>query len=184
MKRYQQSFMKTPPISWFQKEKTLDEPTSDELRPTYRTSYMFSGFDDTKNQGELPEIFQPYLNCVNQMFPDCHFNQVSINWYENGEDYIPFHRDCQEFMTGNKHIAILTFNEFSNTMDEIPRTLELKLSQKYKTDEFFQLSDKMSIELLHGSVVVLTPEIQNFYRHGIRKMKGGKKRISMSFRQF
>jgi alkylated DNA repair dioxygenase AlkB len=164
--RFQKNFLNTPPISKF-----LSDDVNSKYK--YRTSYMFSGFDDSKNQDPLPEIFQPYFNFVKDTFKDCDFNQISINWYENGNDYISFHKDCEEYMKGNKTILILTFNEDYENY----RNMTLK---PISDDE-----KEIDIPLLHGSILMLTPEFQRKYKHGIRKKRDyEKRRISMSFRQF
>jgi alkylated DNA repair dioxygenase AlkB len=144
-----------------------------------KSSYMFSGHDDTKNNGELPAVFQPYFDYIKSKFPDCDFNQVSINWYENGQDYIAFHRDCEVGMKGNKNICILTFNETEK--EEDARNLEFKFDTKVIGKS---LQENFSIPLYHGSIVILTSQIQKYYRHGIKQSPISTRRISMSFRQF
>lgn len=173
--RYQRSYMNTPPIALFE-----SRPESHKYK--YRTSYMFSGLDDTKNRDELPAIFQPFYEHMKQSFADCTYNQASVNWYADGTDYIAFHRDCEEFMTGNKHIAIVTFNEVADQC----RDLVFKLDHKTPEAVIKQrgLVERLSVPLEHGSVLVIAGDTQTYFRHGIEPVELGCKRISMSFRQF
>ena len=162
-KRYQKSYLNTPLISWFKE-------TDENQKKKFRRNYMFSGLNDSQNRESLPEIFMPYLQYVNQIFEEP-FNQVSINWYDDGSQYIPLHVDCEEFMGGDKSIAILTFNE----NDEEARDLVLKR---------FDDKTEIKIPLLHGSIFTLTSEMQKIYKHGIRKDDSKGRRISLSFRKF
>ena len=163
--RYQQNYLNTPKISQF-----LSDDSACNYK--YRTSYMFSGFDDSNNNEPLPAIFQPYFDFVKSYFKDCDFNQVSVNWYNDGKDYIAFHRDCEEYMKGDKNIAILTFNE----KEEVPRDMVFKPDDKSV--------ENITIPLTHGKILLIEGETQTYYRHGIMKSENGKRRISMSFRQF
>ena len=157
VKRYSKSYGQTPKI----KNLEIGEKK-------YLTTYMFSGIDDSENNSELPEIFKPYLDFVNETFKNCIFNQITVNWYKNGEDYIAFHRDCEIGMTGNKKICIISFNENDNF-----RNLTFKYMQVEK-----------HIPLTHGSIVMLNSDVQKNFKHGIRKSDFNSKRISLSFRQF
>lgn len=82
-KRWSQSYLNTPVWS----------PDSDEFQ---NKSYMFGGMDSFSNgsvNGPLPDIFKPYLDFVNKEYDSPFFNQVVVNWYSSGYDFIPFHSD-------------------------------------------------------------------------------------------
>lgn len=168
--RYQKSYLNTPRID------TLLNTEPGGYK--WQSSYMFSGMDDSQNNDDLPEIFKPYLDYMNSTFTDCNFNQVSVNWYKDGNDYIAFHRDCEIGMTGNKKIGIMTFNE---NPDEC-RELIFKLSNPIPEGEFFE--KEVSVPLKNGSVILISTDVQKYYKHGIRKSDTTSKRISLSFRQF
>lgn len=174
--RYQKSYLSTPKIS--------DLPvTLEGGKKMYAHSYMFSSEDDSNNNEDLPEIFQPYLDFVKAKFKDCNFNQVSVNWYNDGNDYIAFHKDCEHGMAGNKNICIITFNE----SDEDPEIRNLTFKKTARTcsekpDEVFR--DNIDIPLHHGSIVMLNSHTQRYYKHGIKRSNATSKRISISFRQF
>lgn len=50
---------------------------------------MFSGFKALSMQ--LPDEFLPFINAMNSK--NIIYNQVVINWYENGNNYCPYHTD-------------------------------------------------------------------------------------------
>ena len=170
--RYQRSFLGTPRISSFLNTGQRD------TNYKYFASYMFSGEDDSKNNENLPEIFQPYYDYVISNFsPD--FNQVSINFYKDGNDYIAFHRDCELKMKGEKQILLLTFNE----ADDIRHlTFRLHKTLELPQNEFFK--DEIDIPLEHGSMLLFGSNVQKYFKHGIKKSETKQKRISMTFRQF
>ena len=168
VKRYSKSYGKTPSIV-----KLVN--TGQVNNRKYVNSYMFSGINDANNNEDLPPVFVSYLQYVNKAFPDCDFNQISVNWYKDGNDYIAFHKDCEIGMKGNKKICILTFNESDD--EENLRQLTLKPMQIGDDRQF-------NIPLTHGSMVMLNSDLQKYYKHGISKSNATTKRISISFRQF
>lgn len=169
--RYQRNYMNTPPISIV---KDKDKPN------TYTTSYMFSGIDDSKNNGPLPHILTPYYDHVREQYPECDYNQVSVNWYDDGADYIAFHRDCEIGMKGNRHISILTLNEDANDAVARHMTFKLDITPDAPTDA----TPVLDFPLFHGSILTIGGDTQKYYRHGIKKTEIGWRRVSMSFRQF
>ena len=42
---------------------------------------MYSGFDTTKNNDELPEVFRPFYEYMRTK--DANYNQAVINWYKD-----------------------------------------------------------------------------------------------------
>ena len=170
VKRYSKSYGQTPGIT-----KLIN--TGQVNNRKYVNSYMFSGIDDSDNNNDLPQIFQPYFRLVNETFKDCDFNQVTVNWYRDGQDYIAFHKDCEIGMRGDKKICILTFNE-SDEQNEI-RYLSFRPMQVGNSSD-----PETTIPLPNGSIVMFNTEVQKYYKHGIRKSDATTKRISLSFRQF
>lgn len=170
VKRYSQSYGKTPGITQLINSGQVNNRK-------YINSYMFSGIDDSHNNKELPKIFLPYLQYVKETFKDCDFNQVTVNWYNNGEDYIAFHKDCEIGMKGNKKICILTFTE-SDEEQEL-RKLIFRPAQSENPS-----LEETAIPLSHGSIVMFDSIVQRYFKHGIRKSDSTTRRISLSFRQF
>ena len=155
-----------------------------DLTHTKSSSYMYSGFDTLSNNDELPEIFKPYYEFMKNI--DNKYNQVIVNWYENENDYIAPHADCQRGMVENSKIAILTLNEcfIENNNSENLRYLEITPKYiKYQSDNK-PLADIFEIKLEHGSIITMCGTIQDNFLHGIKKEnKKIGKRISVSFRQ-
>ncbi len=78
--------------------------------PAVQKSYMFSGWADRDEVNEpLPEVFQPLLDYVNSE-GTVKYNQVVVNFYENGSESIPPHGDCEAGMVPGAPIIILSVN--------------------------------------------------------------------------
>lgn len=63
--RYSQSYLNTPT----------------DLSHTSTRSYMYSGYDTSRNKSELPEVMQPFYEHMRAK--DTLYNQVIANWYED-----------------------------------------------------------------------------------------------------
>jgi alkylated DNA repair dioxygenase AlkB len=149
----------------------LNTPT--DLSHTTSKSYMYSGFDVSENNDELPEEFCPFYEYMTAQ--DSRFNQVIANWYEDDNDYIAQHSDCQKEMICNAKISIISFYKEINDS----RTLIMK-PKKNKNDS---IADRFEIIMPHGSIVTMCGDTQNNYTHGIDKEDESFQRLSLSFRQ-
>lgn len=139
-------------------------------------SYMYSGYDIDENNDELPELFQPYYQHIQKI--DNRYNQAIANWYENENDYIAQHSDCQLGMIQNSKISICSFYPNNDTVNY--RCLDI-IRKKENHDS---IADLFKIRLDHGSIVTMCGNTQDNYTHGIAKNNVKKnKRISLSFRQ-
>ena len=158
--RYQKSYLTTPSVD----------------KSHLKThSYMYSGYDDSKNNYVLPELFEPYYQYMKSL--DKSYNQVICNWYEDQNDYIAPHSDCTRDMITNGKIAIISIYENPNTSD----TRIFDIIPKHNTNALF---DKISIHMYHGTIITMCGTTQNDFMHGIAKDIDEKgKRISLSFRQ-
>ncbi len=154
----------------------LHQPKIDD---TYKKSYMYSGFEPFENL-TLPAPFQKFLDFLNEKEITNKYNQVIINWYENGRDYIAPHSDCQHGMFPNEGIAIVTFCEDVN----FPR--ELNITPKKLENEINDyLYKKLKINLEHGCIVTMHGDIQKKFRHSVPKqVDNATSRISLTFRKF
>ena len=145
---------------------------------------MYSGFDTLSNNDELPEIFKPYYEFMKNI--DNKYNQVIVNWYENENDYIAPHADCQRGMIENSKIAILTLNECFIENNDIENTRYFEITPKYINyqSDNKPLADIFKIKLVHGSIITMCGTTQDNFLHQIKKEnKKIGKRISLSFRQ-
>lgn len=140
-------------------------------------SYMFSGVDDENINDELPELFKPFHDFMKTK--DERNNQVIANWYENNEDYIPFHSDCEAEMVDNHTISLINLN--SDDKKESCRTFRL-----IARDKNASVYDEVDIILRHGLIITMGGDTQEKFIHGVPKCEDDlvSPRISLSFRQF
>ena len=120
-----------------------------------RKSYMFSGWDVSRNTDPLPEVFAPAKLEG--------FNQYVVNWYDGGDD-IPMHSDCVEGMVPGASIAIVSLGA--------PRTLHFVSRDSPRHG--------IALRVDHGSVVYMCGDTQKEFRHGVQAGEG--KRISVTQR--
>lgn len=76
---------------------------------TYGKSYSYTGMNHEAL--EIPDELQPLINYVNSFdyTDDCKkFNQMLINWYENGHHYIGAHSDDTKQLVKNSSIVSIT----------------------------------------------------------------------------
>lgn len=158
--RYQQSYLNTPSY------------TPNLLKSR---SYMYSGFDTSKNNTDLPAKFKKYLDFVNSLGRGI-YNQVTINWYSDGSDYIALHSDCEEKLKHHSPIIIITLNEHDTYLREF--------IIRSKFDNENVIYNKMSIDLENGTVITMGGNTQKMFMHGVPKAHDSvSRRISLSFRQ-
>jgi alkylated DNA repair dioxygenase AlkB len=172
--RWQQSYLNTPPH--------YDEEV---LR---RKSYMFSGFDASNNNIELPDHFKNYYEYIKSQ--DNRYNQVVANWYKTGDDYIAYHSDCEIDMVPNAEITTISLYEKDNDNENKYRLSE-PYGKKYRTISFVpkdgvdSVYDRVNIVAYHGLVITMCGDTQAKFRHGIEKTETDVlPRISLSFRQY
>lgn len=151
----------------------LNTPTN--LAHAVSSSYMYSGFDTSNNNIELPEQFNKfYSHMINS---DPKYNQVIANWYEGSNDYIAYHADCVKGMIPDAKIAILSL--YPDTNPSKTRYLQIKPKNKVSA-----LVDILTIRLDHGQIITMCNKTQDYFVHGILKDdKEVNPRISLSFRQ-
>jgi hypothetical protein len=53
---------------------------------SYLRDYVFSG--SVSKGKDLPDVFQPYLKWCNSLYPSVEFNEVLVNFYQDGSHYI------------------------------------------------------------------------------------------------
>jgi alkylated DNA repair dioxygenase AlkB len=149
------------------------------LGSTHKSSYMYSGsegFDDLA----LPTPFQFFLDFLNEKEPVNKYNQVIVNWYQNGKDYTAPHSDCEKGMLTDAGITIITLCENEN----FPRELRIT-AKKLKTQKNDSLYPQIKIKLKHGCIITMHGETQKNFRHSVPKAVDNlTSRISLTFRKF
>ncbi len=127
------------------------------------TAYTYSGLTlqpKKWNKGLL------YIRNEIEKVTGTHFNSVLMNWYRDGEDYMNWHADAEPELGRNPVIASVNFGA---TRDFIIR----------KNDT----SEKITMPLKHGTLLVMRGAIQHFWHHSVPKRKKVKQaRVNLTFR--
>jgi len=155
--RWSQSYMNTPCV---------------DHEYVKKNSYMYSGFDTTSNNQELPSVFQPLYQHIQTI--DTRYNQCIVNWYQDKLDNIAMHSDCQRCMSPDAKIAVISIYP----SDDVNQVRQMKIKSK--------VSDQnLRLDMHNGMILVFSPKMQDYYRHGIGSDPKGEQgpRISVSFRQ-
>lgn len=125
--------------------------------------YSFSGISLQPKQWtkDLLEIKRKVETKV-----DASFNSVLLNRYRNGNDSISWHTDAEKELGKNPIIASVNFGA----------TREFQLRH-------IHTKEKLSIQLSHGSLLIMLGELQHFWQHQIPKTKKPvSERINLTFR--
>lgn len=148
--------------------------------PNLKYSYMFTGFDNQEQRNDpLPTLFQPYLDYINQNNANS-YNQIVINWYSDGKDYIAKHADCYVGMIDDYNIASITLG--SNNYKDNREMLFYRKGHGIK-------ENVNSYKLINGLILYMCGDTQKEYRHSIPPnsnldLEGDPRRIGLTFRQF
>lgn len=142
---------------------------------SYLRDYTFSQVDHHADPTLPPVLISLFDWAQNTKYAKTHsgsFNQVFINWYENGHQYIGAHSDNESQLKKDSEIISVSFG----------------------ATRLFRIRDKEkkivhSIKLRHGDVVIMKPGMQSLFTHEIVKVSGkvGLKidwRINVTFRKF
>ena len=109
-----------------------------------------------------------YLKEKIESFVGVEFNSVLLNWYRDGEDYLNWHADDEKELGLNPVIASINFGE---TRDFLIR----------KNDD---PAKKLSIPLMHGTLLLVRGELQHYWQHCVPKRKGVRgSRFNLTFRR-
>eukprot|EP00397_Hematodinium_sp_SG-2012_P047307 GEMP01053758.1.p1 GENE.GEMP01053758.1~~GEMP01053758.1.p1 ORF type:complete len:329 (+),score=79.73 GEMP01053758.1:39-989(+) len=140
-------------------------------------TYMFSADGKPPDTTlPLPTLFQPIMDHLNKDESHPAYNQVVINWYEEGHNYTPFHIDCVLGMAPGATVATVTLVEDAT---KEPRNLVFKPAENPAPHLHLR------IPTTHGQCVTFGGAALSEWRHGIRKAKGPvARRISLSFRSY
>jgi alkylated DNA repair dioxygenase AlkB len=125
--------------------------------------YSFSGIT-LQPQQWTKELLEVKRNVETKV--DASFNSVLLNRYRNGNDSISWHTDAEKELGKNPIIASVNFGA----------TREFQLRH-------IHTKEKLSIELSHGSLLIMLGELQHFWQHQIPKTKKPvSERINLTFR--
>lgn len=95
------------------------------------------------------------------------FNSVLLNWYRDGEDYLNWHSDDEKELGENPTIASANFGE---TRDFVVRRKD-------------DIAQKLVIPLKHGTLLVMSGSLQQFWEHAVPKRKKvSGSRFNLTFR--
>lgn len=134
---------------------------------TYGKDYFYSGINH-----KAIEIGHPFLkNLVAYTKIDTQkdHNQLLINWYLTGNDYISKHSDNERDMVNDSPIYSFSFGA---TRDFVITS---------KADKSFRLV----LKLENNSVVIMGGEMQTYYYHEVpKRLKVKEPRINVTIRQF
>ena len=117
----------------------------------------------------LPSIMDDFLNVVNETLKT-KFNSILVNRYENGKDYISFHRDNEKGVDPKDGVASFSLGEPNSE-----RIMTIKNNEGKKI---------VDIPLKIGSLVHMLEGCQKNRTHGIKKQNHVKGiRISLTMRR-
>lgn len=144
---------------------------SPRLVKNYLLEYKYSGKTINAEQ-KTPDILLKLLDCANGMDIDGSghkFNQILVNWYEDGSKYISPHSDNEPELIKGSPILSLSFGA--------TRRFRLKKIPGGEQDTV--------VELKNNSFVIMGGTCQTTHKHEVLKEPGCKnKRINITFRQF
>lgn len=138
----------------------------------YIQPYRFSGLLHPAKP--LHQSFQPFLEWANTIPETCGgFNQVLVNFYENGHHYIGPHTDNESQLIQKSPIMSISLGE--------TRTFRLRNAQTK--------SIVKDIEMHNNSFIIMCGNIQREFTHEVPKVAGKKgqllgRRINLTMRQF
>jgi alkylated DNA repair dioxygenase AlkB len=128
-------------------------------------SYTWSGIlmkplEWTPSLYEIKEMVEYHCGCS--------FNTVLLNRYRDGNDTVGWHSDDEKELGKNPNIASVSFGA--------SRDFQLR----HKTNK----NIKASVELTHGSLILMGENSQTHYQHQLpRRKKVNQERINLTFRQ-
>jgi Alkylated DNA repair protein len=127
-------------------------------------SYQYSGIKSD------PHPWNKGLQHIKERIEECAdhaFNCVLLNWYRDGQDSLNWHADDERELGLNPVIASANFGA---TRDFLIR----------KNDDN---SQKLSLPLKHGTLLIMKGEMQHFWQHSIPKRANVRgSRFNLTFR--
>lgn len=134
---------------------------------SFGRDYRYSGVNHKK--GKTTHPFLTHLKeCVEEM-EGVEYQQMLINWYEDGNHHIGPHSDDERDLVPNSSIYSFSFGA--------TRTFRIRNKQSKKI--------VLDLELPNNSLVVMEGEMQKYYTHEVpKRLKVKERRINITFRRF
>jgi alkylated DNA repair dioxygenase AlkB len=145
--------------------------------PNLPGNFMFSNKQEgVKPAAAIPDQFQPFLKFVGPTQ-----NQLTVNWYQTGDDYIPQHVDAT-YDLFLKDPSVTIINLTPSTSETELRHFRVTQFERFKQES---LQPDLRILLRHGCYIYMGGEARTKFRHGVPRCKHSvQPRISLSFRVF
>lgn len=127
-------------------------------------SYSYSGINQEPNSWNKGLT---YIKEKVEEVAGVHFNSVLLNWYRNGDDYLNWHADDEKELGINPVIGSVNFGA----------TRDFQIRNNTNCDL------KLTIPLAHGTLLIMSGELQSFWQHAVPKRKKiNKSRFNLTFR--
>lgn len=127
-------------------------------------SYSYSGIN------QEPNSWNKGLTYIKEKIEEVagvNFNSVLLNWYRNGDDYLNWHADDEKELGINPVIGSVNFGV----------TRDFQIRNNANRDL------KLTIPLAHGTLLIMSGELQSFWQHAVPKRKKvNKSRLNLTFR--
>lgn len=138
---------------------------------TYMKNYIYSGVEHKALL--LPDEFQPFLDWARSLNNKESYNQVLVNWYENGLHYISAHTDNEKQLVKEHPIVSISLGT--------SRTFRIRNKE---TNEIVR-----DINMTNKSYIIMYGKIQERYTHEVPKITGKLglnkgRRINITLRNF
>jgi len=128
-------------------------------------TYKYSGIESNPNSWNKGLLYlkEKIENCAG-----VEFNSVLLNWYRDGSDHLSWHADDEKELGNNPIIASANFGE---ERDFIVRRSDMP-------------SKKIVIPLKHGTLLLMSGELQHFWQHSVpKRTKVTGSRFNLTFRR-
>lgn len=128
-------------------------------------SYTYSGIRSEPNAWNKGLL---YLKQEAERIACVEFNSVLLNWYRDGDDHLNWHADDEKELGLNPVICSVNFGE---TRDFVLRRNS-------------DVSQKITLPLSHGTLLVMRGELQHYWQHSVPKRKRvNDSRFNLTFRR-
>ncbi|MDT3401016.1 alpha-ketoglutarate-dependent dioxygenase AlkB family protein [Mucilaginibacter terrae] len=128
-------------------------------------AYDYQSLGKSKPHSWTPELLR--IKALVEPLAGIKFNCVLLNYYRDGNDSVAWHSDREDILGKNPVIASVSFGQV--------RSFDIR----HKDDH----SEKYSVRLEHGSLLMMKSGLQEHWEHRIAKsVKPMKPRINLTFR--
>lgn len=136
---------------------------------SYGRDYWFAGLNHTSLPIEHPYL-QRLLSFV-QQHSGQPYQQILVNWYMNGNEYISEHSDNESQLVSGSSIYSFSFGA----------TRDFVVKSKSKT----WFPDRYVFSLSHDTVMIMGGNMQQYYKHGVpKRLRVHEPRINITMRLY